>query len=177
MAMANQAKQLIRDIVGVAGGELAGKVRLHKAFYMAHLFFWKEQEGLLTDYPIVRLPNGPGIDHGDDLIEELEQEGVLELGTRKVGPYSETVFRLVASIEIEPNNPRYDAIRKAVDWVKRKTATKLSEETHVWSRSWRNGVDGEELDIYLDLLTDERYEQIRRACSETDELMRDVFGS
>ena len=60
---AELAKQVICAIVEAAGGKLEGQVRLYKAFYYAHLYCWENAaEGVLTDYPIVRMPNGPGID-------------------------------------------------------------------------------------------------------------------
>ncbi len=62
-----QAKTLICDIIAAAGGKLVGKVRLHTAFYYAHLYYWQRGTGVLTSYPVVRLPFGPAIDDGPGL--------------------------------------------------------------------------------------------------------------
>ena len=45
-----------------AGDRIEGKTRLFKAFYFAHLFYARSAVDYLTDWPIVRMPQGPGID-------------------------------------------------------------------------------------------------------------------
>ena len=141
------AKQLICEIIAAAGGRLVGKVRLHKAFYYAHLYYWQSGAGVLTSYPVVRLPFGPAIDDGPHLIAELMREGRLRVGQQPNGPFKEAVFELAQPFQIDPNSTRYRAIEEAVDLVKSKSAGELSEESHVFSRSWQAGQLGQELDI------------------------------
>jgi hypothetical protein len=172
-----QAKQLICEIIAAAGGRLVGKVRLHKAFYYAHLYYWQRGRGVLSSHPIVRLPFGPAIDDGPRLILELVREGRLRVGQQPNGPFKEAVFELAQPFQIDPNSLRYRAIEEAVDLVKSKTAIELSEETHVFSRSWQDSANGQELDIYADLLDDFEYQQIQEGGRETEELVHAVFQS
>jgi len=172
-----EAKQLICEIVAAAGGKLVGKVRLHKAFYYAHLYYWQRGAGVLTSHPVVRLPFGPAIDDGANMIAQLVQEGRLRVVQQPNGPYKETVFELAQPFQIDPNCPRYQAIEEAVELVKSKTAVELSEETHLFSRSWQDGEDGQELDIYVDLLDDFEYQQILETGQQSRELVHAVFQS
>lgn len=172
-----QAKQLICEIIAAAGGRLVGKVRLHKAFYYAHLYYWQNGAGILTSYPVVCLPFGPAIDDGPHLIAELIREGRLRVGQQPNGPFKEAVFELAQAFQIDPNSTRYRAIEDAVDLVKSKSAVELSEESHVFSRSWQTGEVGQELDIYSDLLDDLEYQQIMQDMTESRELVNGVFQS
>lgn len=160
---AESAKAVICELLAAAGGTLSGKVRLNKAFYFAHLYYWRDAAGVLTDYPIVRMPFGPGINAGSDLLGELEEAGVLEITTQPNGPYQEYVYRLLRDVHLEPDTPRTEAIREAITLVKGRTAVELSELTHDYSRSWQTTPDGTEMDIYADLLSDEEFEAARAA--------------
>jgi hypothetical protein len=59
------AKKVILEILRVGDGEWSGKVKLHEAFYFAHLYYANEHPGFLTDWPIAKLQHGPGI-HEDE---------------------------------------------------------------------------------------------------------------
>jgi hypothetical protein len=48
-----------------------------------------------------------------------------------------------------------EAIREGVKAVDGKSAVAVSDESHRQSRVWREAKDGEELDIYLDLIDDD----------------------
>lgn len=151
------AKHLVTEIVRVAGGTLRNKVHLYKAFYYAHLYYAQNSLTYLSDWPIVRMPNGPGIDRGDELIAELIAEGILQSRTVSVGPHRAHEYSLVSKQMPDLSLVAIDAIRAAWDFVKGRTANELSEITHEHSRSWRQAKDGEELNLYLDLQTDEEY--------------------
>ena len=73
------------------------------------------------------------------------------------------------------NSLRYQAIEDAVELVKSKTAVELSEETHVFSRSWHESQNGEELDIYVDLLDDFEFQQMLDSGQRSRELVHAVF--
>ncbi|MBI3464034.1 MAG: hypothetical protein HY000_13395 [Planctomycetes bacterium] len=117
-----QAKQVICETLAAAGGKLVGKVRLHKAFYYAHLYYWQRGTGVLTSYPVVRLPFGPAIEDGPSLVAELVREGKLRVSQQPNGPYKETVFELAQPFQIDPNSPRFQASEEAVELVKSKSA-------------------------------------------------------
>lgn len=173
---AEAAKEVICEIIAASGGRLAGKVRLYKAFYFAHLYYWESGCGTLTDYPIVRLPQGPGIDGGDELLTELEREGRIEITEQSNGPYREQVFSISRSVELDPDDPRFRAIEEAVKWIEGKTGAELSAITHEYSRSWRQSTDGDVLDIYSDLLSDSEYQRVQQALVEAEDLVNGAFG-
>lgn len=163
---ADEAKETILDLIAAAGGVMHGKVRLHKAFYFAHLFFWREADGVLTAHPIVRAPQGPFIDDGEQLIEELRRDGVISISTAPVGPFQETIYRLESPRSVDPETPRGRAINQAVELVLSRTAVDLSDLTHEHSVSWQTTENGREMDIYLDLLSDEQLSTMRRQIAE-----------
>lgn len=161
-----QAKLVIRDLLAAAGGSLRGKVRLNKAFYFAHLYYWRDSQGILTDYPIVRLPFGPAIDDATQLLAELVGEGTIDITTSPNGPYEEYVYTLRSPHELDPRSPRTSALRAAIELVEGRTGADLSELTHEHSRTWQGTADGKEMSIYADLLTDEQLESARTAIQQ-----------
>jgi hypothetical protein len=169
------AKEVLCQIVAAAGGRLEGKLRLYKAFYYAHLFYWLRGQGVLTQHAIVRMPLGPGVHEGKSILEALQEEGRMRISSRAVGPYQESVYELAGPFEINPDDARYRAVEEAVEWVRNKTAVELSEETHVYSRSWREAKDGEVLDIYADLLDDEECAQVRDEVAHAEALVHATF--
>lgn len=155
------AKQVILELIRAAGGCWTGKTRLYKAFYFAHLYYADREPGFLSCWPIVRMPNGPGIEHGDELLEQLADSGRLTLETTRIGPYPSTIYHLAADAG-EPAGlpePAIQSIREAVQFVSGRTAQELSELTHEHSRSWNLAKDGQELDVYIDLVSDEEYDE------------------
>lgn len=167
----DDAKRLTLAIIQESGGAFRGKTRLFKAFYDAHVFYWKQTGQYLTTYPIVRMPQGPGIDQETDLLEELECEERLAIKIVDDGPYAETSYRLTGTHEIELGAEEKEAIHHALDWIKHKSATQVSEESHKRSRTWREAIDGQELHVCLDAMTDEEYERMRDSIRMTQKLL------
>src|SRR5437588_6601913 len=71
-----------------------GKTKLFKAFYFAHLYYARSYPGILTDWPIARMPEGPGIHNASELFEALVQEGYLIVEGIEDGPYPEFCYRI-----------------------------------------------------------------------------------
>lgn len=165
-ASVEAAKSVICDLIAAAGGVLCGTVRLNKAFYFAHLYYWRDEKDVLTDYPIVRLPNGPCIDDYEILLEELARDGRIAISTRPLGPYSETVYRLVEDRPVEHDSARASAIMSAVEFVESHSAVELTEITHEHSRSWQETPNGKEMNIYADLLSDEQIWEMKGRTAE-----------
>lgn len=175
MSDKKRAKEILVEIIRQCGGDfIEGKTKLFKAFYFAHLFYARKNSDFLSDWPIVRMPRGPGIDNFEELIGELQAEGLVVVEECTVGPFPSTKFivsekgRLTSS----PDAPAVEAIRKTVTYVEHKTAAQLSNETHAYSKTWNDTNDGEEMNVYLDLLTDKEYEQsqerVSRIASQLD---------
>ena len=169
------AKRIILAIVHEAGGRFRGKTRLYKAFYAAHLWYWKQSAGILSDYPIARMPKGPGIHRGDDLLRQLVADGSLEIQLDRSGLYPEYVYRTVGPGPEVTQEERH-AIGKAVQWVAGRDATQAVQEIHEFSRTWNEAKDGEILDVYRDLLTDEQEEETRAAVGKARELIDNAWG-
>jgi hypothetical protein len=150
-----RAKKIIVELVRQAGGQFQNKTNLFKAFWKAHLTYAANNAGYLSNWPIVRMPNGPGIDEFDSLLSEMLADGWLTIGETQVGPYRAMMFSLGQSCPPPSLTPEaIEAIRAGVAAVDGKTATAVSDESHQKSRVWREAKDGEELDIYLDLMDD-----------------------
>ncbi len=168
------AKQIVLEIVRQSpGDEIVGKVKLFKAFYFAHLYFAKLNAGLLSEWPIVKMPHGPGIDAFDTILQELLSEQAIETDTANVGPFKAALYRATGkplACGPLPQNA-IDAIRSAVEFVAEKKGAQLSDITHEHSRSWNEAQLGEELSIYLDLLSDEDYaKRIEKSRQVRDEI-------
>lgn len=155
------AQAVILDILRNADGEWSGKTKLFKAFYFAHLYYANEHPTRLTDWPIARMAQGPGIHDANKLFDELVREGLLTIENIHEGPYPEYRYRLTEKgqgAHLPPETAR-QAIRLATAWCSLKTGSELSRLTHEASRSWREGKDGDILDIYIDLIPDDEYER------------------
>jgi predicted transcriptional regulator len=154
----NRAEQIILEILRQAGDKGLGKTKLYKAFWLAHLFYAKDNPGYLSGWPVVRMPQGPGIDKGDALIRDLVASREITVSLEPRGPFSERCCRFVGVTQRPPlGAPGVEAVRQAVEYVKGLTAAEISEISHDYSRSWRTTPDGQELDIYTDLIPDEEY--------------------
>lgn len=145
---------------------MESKVRLYKAFYKAHLKYFEDTGLVLSRYPIVRMPKGPGIDDGDALLNEMETHGLLKRSVGTPGKEREQVFELTSSLAVDPDGPEYRSILAATKWAQALRTDELSELTHQTSRSWKQGVDGQELDIYADHISDERVLRSRESARE-----------
>jgi hypothetical protein len=155
----DRAKRVLVELIRAAGGEWTGKTRLYKAYYLAHLFYAEAEPGYLTNWPVVKMPFGPGIECGDELLNELVLSGVLARNHTAVGPYTATAYRLTS----KPlpghalSQPAVHAVEQAVSFVRGKGATELSDLTHEFSRSWNSAQEGQELNIYVDLIPDDEF--------------------
>ena len=154
-------QDVILEILRVADGEWTGKTKLYKAFYFAHLYYANERPGLLTDWPIARMPEGPGIHQGDRLLNAIAEHGFLTVELSHEGPYPENRYRLTDKAGQVPRPPAdaSSAIKDAANFCLPRTATELSQLTHERSRSWKLGRDGDLLNIYIDTIPDDEYQR------------------
>lgn len=150
----DEAKRLVLGILQASGGSYNGSVRLNKVFYDAHLFYWQHYGQYLSSHQIARMPNGPAIDGWQLILQQLVRDGELVINRRPVGPYAEDLF--VAKGEPKPPllQEELSAIESALSWVGDKSASEISHESHLRSRTWREGANGEHLHVILDTLSD-----------------------
>jgi Protein of unknown function (DUF4065) len=173
------AKRVLVELIRKADGEVTGKTRLFKAFYFAHLIYFENNPGLLTNWPIARMPQGPGIHQSGELFDQLVKDGYLIIEQVHENVYPEYRYRLTEKAgEIAPLPNDADlAIQRAADFVKDKTAVQLSELTHEYSRSWIEGKNGDILEIYVDVIPDDEYDrrklEIEKLAIDLEEILRE----
>lgn len=155
-----KAKSIVCAMVGVIGGEFRGTTRLNKAFWRAHVVHYRKRNGLLSMYPIARLPEGPAIDDYEDILVILEREGRIELAQRGNGDFIEQIITLKSSQPILDDD-EMESIKEAVNWVKNKTAKQVSDESHKLSLSWQKRINGELLEIAFDALDLSEVDRLR----------------
>jgi len=161
------AKDILIEIIRQAGGVFEGKTRLYKVFYFAHLFYFELSDGrILSEHPIVQMPEGPGIDRGDQLLRELKREKRIQVDSRQTGPYSEMIYRLIGDQPTSLDREARSAIKEACTYVVGRSAQDLSAITHEFSHAWRIASSGEELNIYQDTLSDDQREMQRQQIDE-----------
>ncbi|MEE8451029.1 MAG: Panacea domain-containing protein [Thermoguttaceae bacterium] len=163
-----RAKQIILEITKQSSGnECAGNVRLFKIFYFAHLVYARHETGYLSEWPIVKMPYGPGIDRFEEIIGELTREGAIQQESTQIGPYPATSFRATDKpAEGPPLEPAaIEAIRKAVEFTSDKTGAQLSDITHEHSHSWSEAEMGGELNIYIDLVSSKERQRVQESVS------------
>jgi hypothetical protein len=177
MADADRAMRVLVEIIRQGGGELTATTRLYKAFYFAHLYYAEAAPDYLSDWPIVKMPNGPGIHSCGRLVSRLVESGVLATDHVPIGPFRAVRYRMVG--DGLPGEPLSDAavtaIQRAVQLVQDKPTTELSEMTHEFSRSWNMAAEGEELNIYLDLIPDDEFETRQESLSILRKSLDNVF--
>jgi hypothetical protein len=172
------AEQVIVEILRLAGGELSGKTRLSKAFYFAHLAYYDQNPGELTNWPMSRTPNGPGIDQAEKLFDDLVSRGLLETELMHDDFFPDYRYRLTAKAA-ECEAPRDDvraAVQRAVDFVRDRSCSELSQLTREYSRSWSMAQDGELLNIYLDLIPDDEYRRREADLAILDKQLESIFA-
>jgi len=167
----SNAQRVVVELIREAGGTWDGRTRLFKAFYFAHLYYANSAPGILTNWPIVRMPEGPGIQDSAVLFQELIENGYITIERIREGPYPECRYRLT---EAGANQPCLDAdaqaaVKLAVGFVAPRSAPELSQFTHDHSRSWRQGKDGDILDIYVDLISADEFETEQRNLAHLNE--------
>jgi hypothetical protein len=162
------AKEIIVEIVRQAGGTLDLKTAIFKAFYHAHVRFADTQPGYLSMWPIVRMPNGPGIHRFDRLVLQLVAEKRLAITTFECGHHRAYRFTLGEKVPCSADLPEgaFEAIAYGVGQVIGKTASQISHESHLMSRAWRDANDGDELNVYLDSLNEADYTECTTRAAE-----------
>ena len=155
-----EARDVILEILRNADGEWTGKTKLFKAFYFAHLYYAGANPGILTNWPIACMPQGPGINNSVKLFTGLVDDGLMTTEMVHDGPYPEYRYRLTDKARNAGSLPdaARDAIKTATLFCKDRSASELSQLTHERSRSWIQGNVGDILDIYIDLIPEDEYQ-------------------
>ena len=170
-----RAKRVIVEILRMSGGNCDSTTRIFKTFYYAHLFYAQKSPGYLTDWPIVALEHGPGVGNADELFAELIAEGVIERRRAHVGPHASMHYRLLINQIPDLEDAEIQAIREAVKFLEPFTPAEQWQLTHDYSRSWNQAKQGDELNIYIDLLDDDEFEKRRARMRATSSIIDDIW--
>ena len=167
-----KAKRIICTILRAYGGEDLGKVRLNKAVGFAHVHYFRHHTGVLSRYPIARLPEGPAINDLNTLMVQLEQEGRVKLSQEapaKDGWEPMEVFQLVGtgSDEALLDGDELDSIAQAAEWIRNRSGTQASQDSHRLSFGWKMSDNGDIIDISNDALSDD---EVTATTQRQDEL-------
>jgi hypothetical protein len=146
------------------------KTKLYKAFYLAHLIYAQRAAGILTDWPIARLPKGPGISDGYMILDELKAAGTIEHRVGPCGPYTEHTYYLISPEDSLGSLAEVagKAIADATAFILPRSASEVSDLSHGFSRSWIEGRDGDTLEIYTDLIDDDEFERRSKDLSQLE---------
>jgi hypothetical protein len=170
-----KAQEILREIIRQSGGRMEGATRLYKTFYFAHLYYHNIANNILSPWPIVKMPRGPAPDKAELLLQELVNSGDIARGTMMVGPHVQITYELKVNRPSSLSEKEKEAIRLACVFVGQKGANELSLLTHEFSRSWNEAKSGEELNIYTDLITDDRYPAELEEMRKANELISSIF--
>ena len=175
----NDAKRIVAVILQAAGGTLDTRTRLYKAFYRAHVEHLKEHGCHLSPHPVVCLEHGPGIDHGKDLLRDMESDGTIQVRPMVRGTKIAHYYTLKDESAAQATAAERASVHKALEWLGRLTATAASQKSHVDSRSWRLAREadliGEPLYLELDALPEEEYARLDEAYHASKGLMAELF--
>lgn len=158
-----KAKAVLLEAALAAGREGIQRTNHYKVFWLAHLFHMLSAGTLLTQWSIVKMPQGPGVDQGQALLDELEAEAMLVVGQRAKGPYlsmpasvpRERLERAEAVVREHLSPQERESIHEALACVGPDDASTASRWSHKVSRSWKAAELGQTLDIFADLYVDD----------------------
>lgn len=174
-----RAIRVVYEIIRQSPGDaFDGKTRLFKAFYFAHLYYAKQESRLLSSWPIVRMPNGPGIGNFQALLKDLLASNLIRTEVIEEGPYSTTRYSVT---DVDPSwEPlsagELQAIRDSARYVSDKNAAHLSAITHDMSRAWINNNDGDEINVFDDIVEEEVYQDERARAQSLEEAFEKVWA-
>ena len=135
---------------------------LTEVFWSAHLYYAKGNPGYLTNWPLVRSRWGVEIKDASALLAELVEEEFVRVEQVEFGPFPVTVFCSTGKEDgAEMSGGAVQAIRQALNEAPRVLPFR-SGWPPLYSRTWRNTPEGEEMDIYLDLIPEDLYAERRR---------------
>ncbi len=148
-------------------------------FWLAHLYYAKSNPGYLTGWPLVRTAAGMEIQCAWALLRELVEDGLVKTEHAESGPFPITLYVPTRKEFVPALSPRaVEAIRQAIH-----TKDHLCGCWN-WSwgwpgpipRAWSAAAEGGEIDIYLDLIPEEEYEQRRHEMKGLKEALEDLFS-
>jgi hypothetical protein len=169
-----KAKAIIVEIVRQCGGSLVNKTNLYKAFWKSHVAAVSSGE-LLSVYPIVKMPRGPGIDNFSHLLAELVLEDAIDFEDQQA-EFDSFQIRLIRDDAYADTLSEEDkaAIAAGVEYVRGKTAHQVSVQAYADSRVMAATPTGRLLDIEMDAMSDEDHEKLTEQHQRLSQVMAKV---
>jgi hypothetical protein len=176
-----KAKLVVLGILQAAPCGLTSQ-GITSAFWLAHLYYAKHNPGYLTDWPLLRSPGGADLRDGTDLLRELEEENLVVVGHEDLGPIPLAVYRRTEKqVDALPAGAA-EAIERASRFLQDEQAACRCPGGRAWawlvplSRAWRTTPDGQELDVYLDLIPEDVYHKQGRILKDVQKGLEDLFS-
>jgi hypothetical protein len=174
------AKRVIVEILRQAADK-ANRPGLERSaltyyFWLAHLYYARGNPSYLTEWPLVRAAGGPEILGASTLLCELAEDGLVRTAHTECGPFPVTLY--VAT----PKGPASELPLAAVEAIQQAVTAPSIFQGWPWgrsvrcSRAWATARDGGEMDIYLDLIPEEQYEERQRQLDGLKEALGGLFS-
>lgn len=186
MSDRDKAKAVLLEAALVAGRSGLQRTNHYKVFWLSHLVNLLQTGLHLTNWPIVKMPAGPGVDAGAELLDELQMAGLLTIERQAIGPYISkpavvppTALDAAERVVREHlTSAERESIREAYGSIGSSGAGAASDWSHAVSRSWREASPGSALDVYADLYQDDmEFDELRtRLNSDALEAQRVLGG-
>lgn len=176
-----RAQAVVLAAVLAAGGRWCRKTTLWKAFWWAHLESMRERGAELTDYPIVRLPQGPAPNDGDVLIAALVQAGHIHRDTDRNPSHPSEIFHVSNTetarqwVQTMLAPDEIAVVERAARKFKDMTARAASDFSHRYSREWRELSNGKSMSIYRDLLSKESLDRAQSDSADAQRAIAEAF--
>jgi len=97
MNPSQRLRELILHIASASSKDAKfGKTKLVKLLYLIDFSAFRDTGQPITGYPYVKLPNGPFPDHLDVLLDDMRQQGDIDIEDDPFAGYLHSQFRVVA---------------------------------------------------------------------------------
>jgi hypothetical protein len=153
-------------------GGLISKTDLLRIFWRAHLIYADVQPGYLSFWPLLKTAAGPAIQDVDRLLGELVADGTLAIDETSTGG--------VSSLRLEPTDQcaagealPADAVEAIQQAVALRDAPPNLAQDYAALRSWNEAVEGEELNIYLDVIPAGEYAERKQRLEDMASVLND----
>jgi hypothetical protein len=167
--------EILRQSLGQNGAR-PSRSQINHRFWLAHLYYARENRGFLTTWPILRASGGVEIWKVDGLLRDLVDDGLAEVEVIDVGPIPVCVYACTpAAAEGHLPDAAITAVSRAIADGKDVGSNSALGWPVTLSRAWRETPEGEEMNIYIDLIPDDAHETRRRSLEEMASGCKDLF--
>jgi hypothetical protein len=149
---------------------------INHVFWLAHLHFARENRGFLTTWPILRIADGVEVFKVDAILTELVDDGLVEVEVIDAGPIPLSRYTCTAAGAARRlPDPASAAVSQALASMKDLCCRGYFRRHGSVSRAWRTTPEGEEMNIYIDLIPDDVYQARQRTLEEMTASSKDLF--